>query len=45
MYTDSSRAALLYSLEAVSCAVLGYIVLHELLSYMQIAGKYTTVIN
>lgn len=38
MYTDSSRAALLYSLEGVICAVVGYVFLHETLSHVELLG-------
>ena len=38
MYTDSSRAALLFSLDAVYCAALSFFVLHETLSYVELVG-------
>jgi len=38
MYTDSSRAALLFSLEVVYCVVLGYLFLHETLSLTELLG-------
>eukprot|EP01036_Dinobryon_divergens_P024934 gene24934-33429_t len=38
MYTDSSRAALLFSLEVVYCAGLGYLFLHETLSITELLG-------
>mmetsp|Transcript_32538 Transcript_32538/g.46948 ORF Transcript_32538/g.46948 Transcript_32538/m.46948 type:complete len:399 (-) Transcript_32538:335-1531(-) len=37
-YTDSSRAALLYSLEGTFCSLLGYIFLHETLTYVELLG-------
>ena len=38
MYTDSSRAALLFSLEVVYCAGLGYLFLSETLSSTELLG-------
>eukprot|EP01038_Epipyxis_sp_PR26KG_P004390 gene4390-6208_t len=38
IYTPPTRAALLFSLESVSCAFLGYIFLHEQLTYVELFG-------